>query len=459
MNTEIFGTNLILVICLYPFVFLMYFLVKNDGMDKKRGRFGVMLSKEQQKEPEVEQITKEYGKQMNKLLLVLALVPILIIFIPWFSVSTSLWLIWMLIVCFVFFVPYGIANGKLKELKSVKGWKQTKDASIYVEIKEAGRIRRVKWYHFLPQTLLSVLLFVVGMVTYQGAGQMVMSILIGSFASITPMFWMVAVWMDKQKTQPISTDSDVNVNYGRAKKNLWKNFWMLCCWVNVVYTASLFATFDADGRLRKVFWVGFLLYMLITVVLLIWMLKTKNVIDEKYQEKMNLASADDDDNWLWGLIYCNPRDRHFMVEKRVGAGTTVNVATTGGKVFVVLIGGMLLSIPLLCIYLFLLEFTPIHLTIADNQLVAVQIREEHVIGLHSIDKVELLTELPKMSRNHGTSVLNLKKGSYKVKDAGHCEVFLNPQNTVFIRLEAYGDTYYLGGFDDAETRAIYEELK
>ena len=82
-----------------------------------------------------------------------------------------------------------------------------------------------------------------------------------------------------------------------------------------------------------------------------------------------------------------------------------------------------------------------------------------MIGLHSIDKVELLTELPKMSRNHGTSVMNLKKGSYKVKDAGHCEVFLNPQNTVFIRLEAYGDTYYLGGFDDAETRAIYEELK
>lgn len=453
------GTNLILMICMYPFVFIMFFLLKNDGMEKKKGRFGVLLNKEQQKEPQVEQITQEYRKQMNRMLLVLALVPLPIIFIPWFSISTSLWLIWMLATCFVFFIPYGVANGKLKALKLEKGWKQAQEAPVYVEMKEAGSVRRVKWFHFLPQTVISVAAFVVTLVTYPQKQLLAIPTLIGSFASVAPMFAAAAVWMDRQKTLPVSTDSDVNVNYARAKKNLWKNFWMYCSWVNAVYTISLLLTFDEDGRVTGVFWIGFVVYTLLTVVLCFLMLKKKAALDAAYEQKMDLAQPDDDDNWLWGLVYCNPKDKHFMVEKRVGVGTTVNVATAGGKVFVVLIGATLLCVPLLCIYLFFTEFTPIHLTIEENQLVAEQMKEEHVIYLHSIDEVELVTELPQMSRNHGTSVANLMKGSYKVKDEGHCEVFLNPSNTVFIKLEAYGETYYLGGFDDEETMEIYERLR
>lgn len=456
---EKLGTNLILLVCMYPFVFLMYFLLKNDGMEKKKGRFGVTLNREQQKEPEVEQITKEYRKQMNRLLLVLALIPLPLIFIPWFSVSITGWMIWMLATCFVFFVPYGIANGKLKELKLSKGWKQTKEAPVYVEIKEAGSVRRVKWYHFLPQTVISIAVFVWTLVTYPLVQIPAIPVLIGSFASIAPLFAAAAVWMDKQKTQPVSTDSDVNVNYARAKKNLWKNFWMLCSWVNTVYTVSLLLTFDKDGRVTGGFWIGFVLYMLLTVVLCIWMLKKKAALDVAYEAKMDLAQPDDDDNWIWGMIYNNPKDKHFMVEKRVGAGTTINVATVGGKAFVVFIGGSLLAVPLLCIYLFFVEFTPIHLTIENNQLVAAQMREDYMIGLHSIDGVELITELPSMSKNHGTSAENLKKGSFKVKEEGSCEVFLNPQNNVFIRLEAYGETYYLGGYDDEETLEIYESLR
>ena len=70
----------------------------------------------------------------------------------------------------------------------------------------------------------------------------------------------------------------------------------------------------------------------------------------------------------------------------------------------------------------------------------------------------LLNELPKMSRNHGTSIDTLKKGSYRVEDDPSCTVFLNPQNTVFICFESFGETYYLSGCDDAETMQVYELL-
>ena len=106
----------------------------------------------------------------------------------------------------------------------------------------------------------------------------------------------------------------------------------------------------------------------------------------------------------------------------------------------------------------LLEFTPIQLNIVDGQLVARHLRNEYTISLDSIQDAELITELPKMSKNHGTSTNHLKKGSFLVADDGSCTVFANPENEHFIRLEADGATYYLSGFDDLETTQVYEAL-
>ena len=70
-----------------------------------------------------------------------------------------------------------------------------------------------------------------------------------------------------------------------------------------------------------------------------------------------------------------------------------------------------------------------------------------------------MTQLPKMSRNHGNSLDNLLEGSYRVKgDSASCEVLLNPQNGIFIRVETEDEIYLLSGFDDAETRQVYEAM-
>ena len=41
---------------------------------------------------------------------------------------------------------------------------------------------------------------------------------------------------------------------------------------------------------------------------------------------------DDDSNWIFGMIYYNPNDPSFFVQKRFGVGWTVNVGTTKGKI-------------------------------------------------------------------------------------------------------------------------------
>ena len=119
---------------------------------------------------------------------------------------------------------------------------------------------------------------------------------------------------------------------------------------------------------------------------------------------------------------------------------------------------VMLQMVIVCAWVVLLEFTPISLEIEDKVLVASQINDDYSIPISIIQEVTLLEEKPKWEKISGTGMDNLQKGTFRIAEVGRCEVFLNPQNGLFIRFEAAGTTYYMSGYDDAETMAVYEEL-
>ena len=53
-------------------------------------------------------------------------------------------------------------------------------------------------------------------------------------------------------------------------------------------------------------------------------------------------SRSDDRNWIAGLIYYNPEDPDLLVPKRLGYGWTINFGHPRGKVFLVLLIGLIL---------------------------------------------------------------------------------------------------------------------
>ena len=268
--------------------------------------------------------------------------------------------------------------------------------------------------------------------------------------------------MDRQSTQVVSMDSGVNINYARAKKNLWKNLWMACAWLNTAYLAGILLSFDKALCLTELFmWIS-AGYILFTIVLLIWVIRRKGRLDAAYFTESGTVETDDDDCWIWGIFYCNPADKHAYVEKRVGIGTTMNFGTQKGRIAGVLLGLLggisILSLPVICVWVSLLEFVPIKLAVEDDRLIARQISVDYNLPAGLIQEIALLEELPRLERVSGTSMDTLKKGNYRVAKEGRCQVFLNPQNSIFIRLKVGETVYYLSGYDDAQTLAIYEEL-
>lgn len=150
-----------------------------------------------------------------------------------------------------------------------------------------------------------------------------------------------------------------------------------------------------------------------------------------------------------------------MVNKRVGIGTTMNMATPVGMGLTVFSALVLLAIPLVCVWLILEEFTPIRLSVQNDALTAEHLRVEYVIPLDQMEDVELLDadEMPRWSKVKGTGMDNLCKGTFHIRNEGNCEVFLNPQNQAFIRIDADGVTYYMSGVDDEDTLDIFEQMK
>lgn len=441
---------------MYPIVFILYFVMKSAGNGKDGMCFGIHMKAEWSGDAVVKEIVAAYEKEMKTMLVVFALIPLTTFFIPYFSISFSVWMIWLLAVIFGLMIPYARGNSRLKAHKKEMGRGREGGRINYTEMKNAGRVRCVKPGPFLWPIAVGGIAAAAGMYDFARDGLPEAGIVVVTFGLLTPVIYWLAAWMDRQKVEVISTESEVNLNYARAKKKLWKNLWLILAWLNTIFTILL-VFLVGEEMMSVVLW-GSIVYTLATFALLFYAWKRVVQIERRYDRQRTLPAEDDDDNWLWGMLYYNKNDRHVMVSRRVGIGTTMNLATPFGMGFTVFGVAVLAVIPLMCVWLVLEEFTPIKLAVSDGLLTATHLRVEYEIPVAEIDEIALIDERPEWYKVSGTGMDNLCKGTFRIRNVGRCETFLNPQNHLFLRIEAEGETYYMSAADDAQTEEIYDRI-
>ena len=119
----------------------------------------------------------------------------------------------------------------------------------------------------------------------------------------------------------------------------------------------------------------------------------------------------------------------------------------------------ILSVPILCGWVIFEEFTPISLSIKEDEVQALHLKVEYELPIAEIESVELVEELPDLTKSVGSALDTVIKGKYIMRGTGErCRLFLNPQNDVFIKAVYEDMVYYLGGLTDDETMAVYHEL-
>ena len=251
--------------------------------------------------------------------------------------------------------------------------------------------------------------------------------------------------MDRRPVEVICNDSDININYTRSKKNVWKNFWLACVWLNLAYTLITLLPLISDTIHLGIFLVGSIAYALVFFILISPLGKKFKNIEKRYASSFDPAfKTNEDEAWIFGLFYYNPKNKSSIVERRAGIGTSVNMATGLGKGLTIFSIIAMLSIPFISIFMIMEEFTPIHLVIKDDTLYCEHIFENYAIDTDTISNVSLVD--------------NLLKGKFHKRNQGNYELFLNPQHKYYINFSADEKNYYVNGFDDKETLEIYSEL-
>lgn len=472
--------NVIMAVGIYPVFAILYVILKNNGKPKKNRYYSVTFKKEwlesEETKRQIENVNKQYKKELLIAFLISMIVPSISFVIPYVSVQCTIWCTWIFAAIVIFYVPFVRANGRLRRYKEAQGWAVQMEREVYVELKSLGQVRRVSISQFVAPAVITLLTVISG-ILYRTSGkalkvnpanEMCFYVLLITFLLCIVLFAVCAVVMDKKSAEVISKDSDVNLNYSRAKKNVWKSFWQQASWLTAAMQVLIAIALWFDKQFMSLLLWGTLGYSVVVIVICLLFANKLAKIDKSYEDKRDIeVSVDDDRYWIGGIFYYNPNDRHSMVETRIGMGTTTNMARPLGWILDAIgIASILLCIGM-CTWLVLEEFTPISLsaelatesTHAQEELCikADHLKAEYEIWVSDITEIACIDELPGMSKINGSAMDNMYKGKFYISEEGRkCQVFLNPQNSMFMRIQTVDTIYYIGGVNDEETQAVYD---
>ena len=175
--------------------------------------------------------------------------------------------------------------------------------------------------------------------------------------------------------------------------------------------------------------------------------------------------ADEDDAWLGGIFYYNPTDKRFLVAKRIGLGSTVNLGTWAGKLYYAFVGLVLVACLAIGPIFGVVDSIPTRLEVSGNapvELVAYHGRnEKYSLDVDRITDVQLRDTLPDAARTWGVGMDHYLQGDFYVIGDGEAQFCLDPTQKCFLRVETTdpsgGTTvYWFTGEAEAKTKAVGE---
>lgn len=442
--------NLIMAVCFYGCLALVYAELRNQARHQKGLLLGVTLPEEADVLPEVSDILKTFKRQLNFLCILLTLSGVPIFFIQNFSISLTLWMFWLIVILVLPYLPYIKANRKLKALKKEKNYPVTPSRRIVdTSASEFSLPKPIGlWTLILP---LAVSLIPALMPNQPSVMRWVY---LADAASLI-LLWVCGRWLFRRRADMITSDSDRNQTLVRVRRLYWDRFWRFSLWTCAILNLCMYL-FQNSGFYMVVI-------LVLTVVILIgslWMELSLRRAQEHLTDGADII-ADEDDAWLGGVLYYNPSDNRTMVAKRIGIGTTVNLATKGGKVYLIFTAVILAACLLIGPVLGMVDSDPPRLEVtSENTLVALHgSKEKYVIPLDDITDVELRDSLPESSRIFGVGMPHYLEGDFSVSGEGAAKFCLDPTAPVFLRIETNNRTYWFTAQTPEQTRNVEEWLE
>ena len=444
-----FWTNLMLWACMIWLPWMIYAMLRNEARPKKNIVVGVTLPYEAQADPAVGELLTGYGRELKRITWLSTLVAVPCLFIPRFGVSMTLWLIWIAASCFVAFIPYVRCNRALARLKEERGWKRKESGRAVIDMQAA--VEEIRWLSplwFLPPFLSSLIpLFFARTLWW-------LWLLNGALALL---FYVCYRFLYRNRSEMVDGDTERTLALTRIRRYNWGKAWLICAWATGAFSVGLWLTLDRT-------WLCMGVVLVYSLVISLALLGIEFRV-RRLQEKLTANSgcgfyADEDEHWIWGMLYYNPNDSHLLVNARVGINTTVNLARRSGQIMVALALALLLACPLVGVWLMGMESAPVELTVTDTELVASHYGSRYAVPLEEIKSASRLDHLPNMGRVAGTAMESAYTGNWKSDAWGRFTCCIDPRMGpwLLIRTEE-GGSFLFGSSAAGAAEGVLEALQ
>ena len=449
--------NIILFVCFIPIPFILYFVLRNEARPKKNIILGVTLPLEARQNSAVAAVVKKYITYQTAALIAVLLLASPMVFIKSTAVIMTWYFFWLIIVLILPNILFIQSNKALKALKQENGWFGESTGLVLVDVKLALTPQKaLNIWLFIPPILLSLIPVVHAALMPRDSDEFGPLMLVYiTFAVMTTGFYFLYRLIFHQRAEVVDENTPVNAALTQVRRYNWGKCWLFVTWLTGLYSLViwLFGLNDIVMPIASVVY---------TIVLLAFFMnaefKTRKVQQRLTAESGRSVYTDDDDHWLFGMLYNNPDNRHFVVNRRTGIGTTINVAMPAGKILIAFTVLLILALPFFGLQMMQTEAAPVSLEATNTEILGTHRRTAYEIPFANIQSAYLLSELPHGIRTNGVGMETLLKGRFNFDGIGPCRVCLNPQVPPFIVVTTDEDTYILGAADEETTLEVFEVL-
>lgn len=433
---------------------ILYGIARNSARRQKGLLFGVTVPETALELPQVQVIIRRFKWETDLLALAMVVVYIPLFFLRTMWLLASIWIVLFYAAITVPYLPYLKAHKQMKQLKKEQGWAVTPPLRLRVvdtNTSETSLPEPIGLWTLIPPLAISL-----APVFLPGQTAALRGVVL-SDALVIVVCWAAGRWTFRRKGEMVTADTALNQTLQRVRRAYWDRFWRFMLW-GCAGLNFLMGTVRSAG----IAVLGSLAFLLLLVGGTLWMELRLRRTQERLTQGAT-ALADEDDVWLLGSLYYNPADTRVMVAKRLGLGTTVNLATPVGKgtvaVLIAIIVGSLFVGPAMGVA----DSIPTELELrgsAPAVLVASHgKREKYTLSADRITDVQLRSTLPECSRTVGTGLDHYLEGDFYVTGEGQAYFCLDPTAAVFLRVEANGIVYWFTGDSAEETQAVANALE
>lgn len=310
--------KIILFVFCYPILPIMYFIIKNELEPHKNIILGVTLPSIELRNPKVLEIISKAKKSMQRIAIVLALLPFTSLLTKYDSIVYAIFITWITVLCFIFFLPFMKGNLQLHKLKKEQNWHLDDEGTTIVDLKvtleEPNPLNK---YWFLPAIVLTCIPIIIDLCTLISKDSNLLSLatttLVGLVTFLCPFLFHIAY---KTKQEIVSQDSLRNQTLTRIRRYNFGKCFIGLSYTNAIYTILFWLYINHYIDNIILFLIITLLY---TFFLLWWVLRAEFKV-RLAQQQFSIQSedsftADEDSYWIYGLLYYNPNDKHLIVQK------------------------------------------------------------------------------------------------------------------------------------------------